>query len=89
MIDDVITAGTAFREAQHFINEGGGQLTDVIIALDRCERGKNNRSAIADIKKEGINVFSIITFFDLVDYLTAQGDTERVKQLNRYHEEYA
>ncbi len=88
IIDDVITAGTAFREAQELIKENGGNLTGVIIALDRCERGLTNISTLAEIKAQGIDVYSIINLFDLIDYLKAHGDEEQVKKLETYQASY-
>lgn len=88
IIDDVITAGTAFREAQQIINQHGGKLTSVIIALDRCERGVGETSTLAEIQSEGIQVMSIITLFDLIDYLKYQGEEEPVKHLKSYLKQY-
>lgn len=88
IIDDVITAGTAFREAQHLIKNNGGDLTAVVIALDRCERGLSDQSTLAEIKAEGIEVCSIITLFDLIDYLNDAGQYEQVNKLNEYHARY-
>jgi orotate phosphoribosyltransferase len=88
IIDDVITAGTAFREAQQLINDNGGTLTAVVIALDRCERGLTNHSTLAEIEAQGIQVFSIITLFDLIDYLNQQGEHQHVKRLQAYQEQY-
>ncbi|AWN74563.1 orotate phosphoribosyltransferase [Legionella anisa] len=88
VIDDVITAGTAFRESQILIKENGGQLTGVIIALDRCERGLTQESALAEIKAQGIHVYSIITLFDLIDYLKSTHQNEQVKKLEAYQAVY-
>ncbi|KTD11268.1 orotate phosphoribosyltransferase [Legionella jamestowniensis] len=88
IVDDVITAGTAFREAQTLIHQHGGKLTGVIIALDRCERGLDTQSTLAEIKAQGIEVFSIITFFDLIDYLQTNGQCEQVERLMAYQREY-
>ncbi|MDA9271848.1 orotate phosphoribosyltransferase [bacterium] len=88
IIDDVITAGTAFREAQQQIKAHGGQLTAVIIALDRCERGLSNKSTLDEIQMQGIQVFSIITLFDLIDYMRNQGQHNQVKKLEIYQEQY-
>lgn len=88
IVDDVITAGTAFRESQVLIKENGGHLTGVIIALDRCERGLTNTSALSEIKAQGINVYSIITLFDLIDYLKADNQDEHVKKLEEYQRIY-
>ncbi len=88
IIDDVITAGTAFREAQQLIRDNGGQLTGVIIALDRCERGVNNQSTLAEIQQQGIQVCSIITLFDVIDYLKHLNEHSKVQQLLTYQEQY-
>lgn len=88
IIDDVITAGTAFRESKAIITEHGGQLTTVIIALDRCERGLGNQSTLYEIQSEGIDVFSIITLHDLIDYLTQHESTANIEKLLAYQEQY-
>lgn len=88
MIDDVITAGTAFRESQTLIQNNGGQLTGVIIALNRCERGLSDKSAITEITEQGIKVYSIISFFDLVDYLKDRGEEEQLRKMLSYHQLY-
>lgn len=88
IVDDVITAGTAFREAQALIQEHGGRLNGVIIALDRCERGLTQTSAIAEIENQGIEVYSIITLFDLIDYLKSSNQSDMAKQLEDYQTVY-
>ena len=88
ILDDVITAGTAFRESQTLISANGGLLTAVVIALDRCERGVNQESAIADIRSQGIGVYSIIDFHDLIQYLQNTGDLDKVNRMQAYYREY-
>lgn len=88
IIDDVITAGTAFRESQALIAENGGKLTTVVIALDRCERGLTNQSTLAEIEAQGIRVLSIITLFDLINYLRQDGQLKEVERLLAYQAQY-
>lgn len=88
IIDDVITAGTAFREAQSLIQQNGGHLTAIIIALDRCERGINKQSTLAEIQEQGIQVVSIITLFDLIEYLKLEGQFDKVNHLLAYQNQY-
>ena len=88
IIDDVITAGTAFRESKSLIETHGGKVSAVIIALDRCERGSGKQSTILDIKEQGIQVFSIITLFDLIDYLEKQGEEEHFNAIKAYQKQY-
>lgn len=73
IVDDVITAGTAIREAADIIQAEGAKTSAVLIALDRQEKGKSDLSAIQEVNRDyGIDVFSIITMADLIDYL--EGD---------------
>jgi orotate phosphoribosyltransferase len=88
MIDDVITAGTAFRESHALINKAGGNLSAVIIALDRKERGPTGESALLEIEAQGIQVCSIITFYDLLDYLKNNNQLKQLEQLENYHAQY-
>ena len=88
IIDDVITAGTAFRESQTLIKANGGQLTGVIIALNRCERGQSDKSTLSEIADQGIMVYSIINFFDLIDYLKANQQNNELKKMQDYYERY-
>ncbi|KTD43312.1 orotate phosphoribosyltransferase [Legionella quateirensis] len=88
IIDDVITAGTAFRESQTLIKENGGILSGVIIALDRCEQGLTKQSTLSEIKAQGINVYSIINLFDLIEYLKNDNQSTQVKKLEAYQELY-
>ncbi len=88
MIDDVITAGTAFRESRTMISEAGGRLTAAVIALDREERGVSGRSAISEIKAEGIEVLSIVTLGDLMDYLEVTSEKEQLERMEHYRAQY-
>lgn len=88
IIDDVITAGTAFRQARTQIERAGGKVTAVLIALDRCEQGQFETSAISEIRADGIEVHAIISFFDVLDYLKSQDKEQEVKQMLAYHERY-
>ena len=61
IIDDVITAGTAIKEAKDIINANGAKTKGVVVALDRQEKGKGELSAIQEVEQNfGIAVVSII-----------------------------
>lgn len=90
IIDDVITAGTAIREAIDIIDAHGGKAMGVVIALDRQERGQQQRSAIQEVEQElGLQVASIIKLEDLIQYL-AQDNTQAdiLKQVEDYRQQY-
>lgn len=70
VVDDVITAGTAVREAASLLSAEGARLAGVFVALDRQERGANGLSAIQDVEHSlGAPVHSIIGMRDILDYL--------------------
>ena len=70
IIDDVITAGTAVREAQQIIIAAGANIAGLVISLDRQEVGKNSRSATQEIEQTlRIPVISIVQLADLVNML--------------------
>ena len=90
IVDDVITAGTAIREAVDIISAEGASTSAVLIALDRQERGKGELSAIQEVNRDyGIDVFSIITMADLIDYLsTDETFGEHLEAMKAYRSEY-
>lgn len=70
IIDDVITAGTSVRESVEIIEAQGARAAGVVIALDRQERGQDERSATQEVRERfGIPVISIATLADLVAFL--------------------
>lgn len=73
LVDDVITAGTAIRESMEIIKAAGAQLSGVLIALDRQERGQGELSAIQEVERDfATKVVSIIGLKDLIVYLEAK-----------------
>lgn len=72
IIDDVITAGTSVRESIDIIQAQGARPAGVLIALDRQERGQDDRSAVQEVRERfNIPVVSIATLADLVAFLEA------------------
>jgi orotate phosphoribosyltransferase len=70
IVDDVITAGTAVREACDIIRSNGAEVAGLAISLDRQERGQGALSAVQELKSSlGIAVVSIIGLDDLIDTL--------------------
>ena len=70
LVDDVITAGTAIRESMEIIKSHGAQLSGVLIALDRQEKGQGELSAIQEVERDfGTEVISIVTLDDVITYL--------------------
>ncbi len=90
IIDDVITAGTAIGEAMEIIDTAGATASGVVIALDRQERGKGDKSAIQEVEQNyGMKVASIITLADLMEYLKDDAKmAEHLEAVSAYRAEY-
>ncbi|MEA3404801.1 MAG: orotate phosphoribosyltransferase [Pseudomonadota bacterium] len=90
IIDDVITAGTAIREAIDIITANGAKPAGVLIALDRMEKGKGELSAIQEVEAEyGIPVVSIINLNDIIDYLKTQPEMQHyLDAMVEYRKQY-
>jgi len=92
IIDDVITAGTAVREAVEIIQQNGAKLAGIAVAMDRQERGTGDTSAIQEIEQTyQIKVTSIITLQHIIDYLEQSESTELGSHLDAvraYREQY-
>ena len=70
IVDDVITAGTAVREAYQLISAAGAEVAGLAISLDRQERGHGAQSAEQELKHSlNIPVTSIIQLNDLISIL--------------------
>ena len=87
--DDVMTAGTAVREALELIEDAGAQCAGVVVGLDRQERGRGERSAIRELEDElGIRVISIVGLSDLIAHLEQKGDAGQVAAMENYRQQY-
>ena len=89
IIDDVITAGTAIREAQDIINANGANTKGVIVALDRQEKGKGDLSAIQEVEQIfGIRVLSIINLSHIIEHLKASKNEDVISRIESYRSQY-
>ena len=71
IVDDVITAGTAIREALGLIRDGGGTPAGIVIALDRQEvppDGPALSAAEAVTAESGIPVIAVAGLDDLLAF---------------------
>ena len=91
VIDDVITAGTAVREAFAIIDAHEGTLASVVVALDRQERGASGgASAIQEVEAEfKIGVVSLGSLDRLVGLLERKAGSEaELAAVRAYRAEY-
>ncbi len=90
IVDDVITDGGAKREAIELIRAEGAQAAGILIAFDRMERGRGERSAVQELTLEfGLPVIAIATLEDLLVFLAALPDlAKQAAEVVAYRERY-
>ena len=92
VVDDVITAGTAIREALALIRDAGGVPSGIVIGLDRQEivRDGDPRSAAQGVAEEhGIPVIAVASLADLLDFSAQRPELSDYREaLGAYRQRY-
>lgn len=95
ILDDVMTAGTAMREAVSIIKAQGGTVVGVVLLLTRQERVSDTepRSAMKVAEDElGIPVRAVLKFEDLIEAIEAGqvegAGQEELGQMKVYRDKY-
>lgn len=87
IVEDVITAGTAIRESMENLSHlEGTSVAATFVMVDRKEKGKTEKSAMAEIGEEfGFPVYSVVDVYDIIAYLEEQtGNEENVQRIKNY-----
>ena len=97
IIDDIITSGKAIREAIDILKPFNPQIVQILVAIDRMERGsQSGQSALVEVKNQfGIETSAIITIKEIINYLHNKeidgtiyiGDSG-LESINKYLEEF-
>jgi len=90
IVDDVISAGTACREAADIVNAHNAELAAICISLDRQERGTGELSAVQEVEESyGIKVIKIIGLDNVIQHIqeTAE-DPELLDKISNYRIKY-
>lgn len=95
IIDDVITAGTALREAVDIIEKEGGIVAGVLVLMDRQERVKEDdpekKSAIQTAEEAlggNVPIVPLLRFQDIIDKLGNEIGEENINKMKAYKERY-
>ncbi|EEP77606.1 hypothetical protein UREG_02455 [Uncinocarpus reesii 1704] len=93
IIDDVITAGTALREAVGIIEKEGGTVVGVLVLLDREERVNDaeKKSAVGCAQRDlggNVPVRAVLGLSDIIDKLGNDIGDENLKRLKDYRAQY-
>ncbi len=72
VVDDVMSAGTAIREAAELVGKAGANLAGALVALDRREpsRAGGVKTAVEEVSEQyAVPVRAIVTLEDVTGYL--------------------
>ena len=89
IVEDVITAGTAIRESMSILSSlPNSKVTAVFVMVDRKEKGKTEKSAMAEVGEEfGFPVYSVVDVYDIIEYLEEdEKNRENVDRIKAYLE---
>lgn len=90
IVDDVISAGTACREAAQIVENNGAVLAGIAISLDRQEKGQGEKSAVQEVEESyGIEVINIIGLEDVIEHMKMSINNDAlIAQIDAYREQY-
>ena len=86
VVDDVMTAGTAVREATQLIKDAGGILAGVAVALDRQEIAQNDRTAVEVVSDDlGVPVVAVTNLESVMAFLGRRSEyRDTISALDAY-----
>ena len=90
IVDDVITDGAAKREAIETIRRHGAEPVAVLIALDRKERGRGEKSAVQELQAQfGVPVVAIATLDDVMSFVARRPELgAHASRIEAYRAQY-
>ncbi len=97
IIEDVTTAGTSIYETMPILKaQANVNVLGLIIAVDRMEKGKGDKSALTELKAEfGFETCAIVTMEEVVEYLYDRPldgvvyiDDDMKASIDAYYEQY-
>ncbi len=86
IVDDVISSGLAIREALNMLKPYDVEIVGAFVTLDRQEKSqKSDLMASAELKAEGIDVFTIISLDNLLDAedIINEDDLHKIKDYRK------
>ena len=89
ILDDVLTAGTAAREAIALIRAAGATPVAAMLAFDRQEKGSGEASATQELAREqDLDVQALVGLSELETWLQSSGDATQHGRIAEYRSLY-
>jgi orotate phosphoribosyltransferase len=84
LLDDVLTKGTALSQAKQLIEQQGGTVASVLVALDRQQRENNQTMRTRLSTQWQIPIAAIADMQDVVQYLKQNGEAQQAEVIQAY-----
>ena len=90
LVDDVMTAGTAFYESYNKLKTINAEIAGVVLSIDRQEKAKDSDiSATKKISQDfNIPVLAVTNFESIFEYVKENLDQEMINKFKDYREKY-
>ena len=86
VVDDVLTAGSALRNAIKLVNESGGKVVAAVVALDREEKNKDAGTVKESLEGElNIPIRAIASISRLTNFLEQENLQEQADLIKRHY----
>ena len=86
VVDDVLTAGSALRNAIKLVNESGGKVVAAVVALDREEKNKDAGTVKESLEEElNIPIRAIASISRLTNFLEQENLQEQADLIKRHY----
>ena len=92
VVEDVTTSGKSMEETIPIVrSQGDVTIIGLMVSLNRCEKGKGDKTALEEIKDlYGFETNAIVSMDEIIDYLVEKKviDDELKSRLDAYYEQY-
>ena len=92
VVEDVTTSGKSMEETIPIVRaQGDVTIIGLMVSLNRCEKGKGDKTALEEIKDiYGFETNAIVSMDEIIDYLVEKKviDDELKSRLDAYYEQY-
>ncbi|MCR4610018.1 MAG: orotate phosphoribosyltransferase [Eubacterium sp.] len=92
VVEDVTTSGKSMEETIPIVRaQGDVKIIGLMVSLNRCEKGKGDKTALEEIKDlYGFETNAIVSMNEIIDYLVEKKviDDELKSRLDAYYDQY-
>ena len=92
VVEDVTTSGKSMEETIPIVRaQGDVKIIGLMVSLNRCEKGKGDKTALEEIKDlYGFETNAIVSMNEIIDYLVEKKviDDELKARLDAYYDQY-